>query len=229
MTAPALDYTRMSDADLAARACARDPHAVRLITSENNQRLYRAAWSVLRDRAEAEEVVQEAYLKAFTGRTQFSGASSLSTWLTRIVINEALERKRAAQSMKRNFDLALLAEYRDRFAGGDALSPEDAVLRVQVSRILEQIIAALPDDFRSIFILRDIEDMSVEETSEALGVAVETVKTRLFRARRRLRQSLGPDLREVLRESFLFAGADCARLTMRTLVALSATGETDHE
>ncbi len=97
----ALDYEHLSDVELAKLVVQRDPHAVRLITRRNNQRLYRAAWSVLRDRPEAEDAVQDAYLKAFAAMATFAGASSLSTWLTRIVINGALERRRTADKRQR--------------------------------------------------------------------------------------------------------------------------------
>lgn len=226
MAAPAPDYAAMSDAELAERAHARDHLAVRIITSRNNKRLFRAAWSVLRNRPDAEEAVQEAYLKAFTGRARFTGASSLSTWLTRVVINEALERRRAAQAMKRRFDISLIEEFRDRFAGRNDAQPEAAIARAEIAKLLEQAIARLPDEFRTVFVLRDVEDMSVEDTAQALGLAPATVKTRLFRARRRLRAELTPTLRNALHDTFHFAGEDCARLTARTLSALCIPEET---
>lgn len=223
MGEPAPDYETLTDTDLARRAAARDVRAVRLITTRNNQRLYRAAWSILKNRAEAEEVVQEAYLKAFTGAACFDGRSALSTWLTRIVVNEALECKRALARRKRNLedaDVALLDEYKARFMGADAPSPESQLARSQIAKLLEAAIARLPDDFRAVFVLRDIEDMSVEETAEALGLMPQTVKTRLFRARRTLRRDLDPGLKSALGDTFHFAGADCARMTQRTLLAL---------
>src|SRR5512134_2727288 len=97
----ALDYERLNDIELARLVVRRDPQAVRVITRRNNQRLYRAAWSVLRDHVEAEDAVQDAYLKAFTAMASFVGASSLSTWLTRIVINEALQHRRTAEKRQR--------------------------------------------------------------------------------------------------------------------------------
>jgi RNA polymerase sigma-70 factor, ECF subfamily len=112
----ALDYERASDVELCRLVARRDPHAVRLITSRNNQRLHRAAWSVLKNRAEAEDAVQDGYLKAFARIGEFAGASSLSTWLTRIVINEALERRRTAerrQVLLREHSIANLDTYRE--------------------------------------------------------------------------------------------------------------------
>ena len=108
MTELALDYAHLSDVELATLVAQRDPHAVRIITGRNNQRLFRAAWSILRDRSEAEDAVQDAYLKGFAAMAKFAGTSSISTWLTRIVINEALEKKRTAERRRQ-----LLAEQRE--------------------------------------------------------------------------------------------------------------------
>ena len=109
----ALDYERLSDVELVKLVARRDPHAVRIITQRNNQRLYRAAWSILKDRAEAEEAVQEAYLKAFAAMDGFEGRSALTTWLTRIVINEALERRRTAERRARLHQEHQIADHRD--------------------------------------------------------------------------------------------------------------------
>lgn len=228
MAANAVRYEALSDGELAERASNGDARAVRLITTRNNQRLYRAAWSVLRRRAEAEEAVQEAYLKAFTGRAKFDGRAALSTWLTRIVLNEAIERKRAAARRKRTLgaaDVALIEEYKDRFAGQRVPTPENEVARAEVARLLEAAIAQLPEEFRTVFVLREIEDMSVEETADALSLSPQTVKTRLFRARAKLRKALDPELKSALTDTFQFAGANCARLTQRTLAALGLLEE----
>jgi RNA polymerase sigma-70 factor, ECF subfamily len=212
----------LPDLALAERAAARDPQAIRLITARNNQRLYRAAWSVLRNRDDAEEVVQETYLKAFTGAAPFAGGSALSTWLTRIAINEALGRRRAADRRKRALDaadVAVLADHRDRL---DAGAPDRETLVRDLAKSIRAAVAALPDEFRLVFVLRAVEQMSVEETAEAAGILPQTVKTRYLRARRRLREALGSDIRAALDESLTFAGADCARLTDRTLAALGS-------
>jgi RNA polymerase sigma-70 factor (ECF subfamily) len=222
MPATALDYQALSDADLAACASARDSQALRLITSRNNQRLFRAAWSILKNRADAEEAVQDAYVKAFSSAAPFAGHSSLSTWLTRIVVNEALARRRAALRRKRSLeqaDVAQIEEYRT-FMSAPFRSPEFQAVHAELAKALETAIAGLPDDFRAVLVLRDIEGMSVEETAEALGVAPGTIKTRLLRARRRLRHNLDPDFRAVIAETLRFAGADCERMTARALAAL---------
>jgi RNA polymerase sigma-70 factor (ECF subfamily) len=215
------DYTKLSDVALASRIAARDIAAVRLVTGRNNQRLFRAAWSVLKDRFEAEEAVQDGYLKAFDAIETFAGKSSLSTWLTRIVVNEALERRRKAQRRARLFkqeSVLVLEEYREKLmAGSAAQSPEKALMRRQIAKLLETAIARLPETFRPVFVLREIEGLSVEDTAAALQIPEETVKTRLFRARRRLQKELDPGLYGALSETFPFAGADCGALTEKVV------------
>ena len=224
----ALDYARASDVELCRLVLQRDSHAVRLITSRNNQRLYRAAWSVLKHRAEAEEAVQDGYLKAFAAMDSFGGTSSLSTWLTRIVINEALERRRKAERRTRLLHeraVTDIDDYRERLMEGSERppSPEAETMRTQVARVLERAIGKLPENFRMVFVLREVEGLSVEETATVLEIREETVKTRLLRARRRLKQELDPELREALHGAFPFAGADCDRLTERVLAKFLAS------
>ena len=222
MTELALDYEHLSDVELATLVAQRDPHAVRIITGRNNQRLFRAAWSVLRDRSEAEDAVQDAYLKGFAGMAKFAGTSSISTWLTRIVINEALEKKRTAERRRQ-----LLAEqavtsiddYRGRLMSGSdsSRSPEAETMRKQIAKLLEHAIANLPEPLRPVFVLREIEGLSVEETAEVLQIPTGTVKTRLLRSRRRLQRELDPEIREALHDTFPFAGRECDAMTERVL------------
>ena len=223
-TGTAIDYARLSDPELAELCAARDRGALTHVISANNQRLFRAAWSILKSRPDAEEAVQAAYLSAFTNIGSFEGRSSLSTWLTRIVVNEALGRRRAEQRRRRYLEqegVAVMDDYRDALMrGSDAEMPDVAAAREQVRRLLEQAVAALPDPFRAVFVLREIEGMSSEETAESLGLPVATVKTRLFRSRRRLQEMLAPEMKSVLTGSYPFAGADCAALTERVLKRL---------
>lgn len=212
------DYGSLEDGALAQRIAARDAEAVRLVTRRNNQRLFRAAWSILGNRAEAEDSVQSAYLRAFAAIESFEARSSLSTWLTRIVINEALGRKRAATRRRRHFDrnsVAVLDDYREKLMRGSTsgTSPDGELMRSQIRKRLEQAIAQLPSDFRLVFVLREIEGLSVEETADSLGIVPATVKTRNLRARRRLQQALAPELQAVLSGAFPFAGADCVRIS----------------
>lgn len=226
MASVALDYEALDDRSLASRIGAGDPLAATLVIRRHNQRLFRAAWAVLKNRSEAEEAVQDGYLKAFAAIGRFEGASSLATWLTRIVVNAAISRLRAAKRRKRALGgqgVASLQEFRERIAEASSpiASPEEELMRRQLSHALEAAIARLPDPFRIVFVLHEIESLSADEVASSLGVPVETVRTRLFRARRRLREDLGPELKRALEGSFVFAGADCDALTARVLAAWS--------
>jgi RNA polymerase sigma-70 factor (ECF subfamily) len=212
----------LDDEALVALARGSEKAAFREIMQRHNRRLYRIARSVLRDDSEAEDVVQEAYLRAFAHLDRFRGEARLSTWLTRITLNEALGRLR----QRRPFvDLAAVDSIDDQ---GEARviffpsarqdgDPEAAAARAEVQRLLERAVDWLPDPFRTVFVLRDIEEMSIEETASHLGLRPETVKTRLHRARRLLRQSLDKTLSSALTDVFPFAGARCARITQAVL------------
>jgi RNA polymerase sigma-70 factor, ECF subfamily len=219
-----IDYSALSDVELAARCVARDREAVRLVTVANNQRLFRAAWSILKHRQDAEEAVQAGYLKGFAAMGGFDGRASLSTWLTRIVINEALGRLRAARRRRAHLEsenVMVLDRYRETLARGSSPpAPDAALAREQLRAFLERAIADLPDAFRTVFVLRQVEGLTVEETADALGLAAATVKTRLLRARRRLQEALEPDVHDALAGAFPFAGADCEKMTARVLAAL---------
>jgi RNA polymerase sigma-70 factor (ECF subfamily) len=225
MTAQAkVDYSALDDLLLARLCSQRDRVAQRLVITRNNQRLFRAAWSILKDRAEAEEAVQSGYLSAFTAISNYEGRSSLSTWLTRIIINESLGRLRA-QRRRRAFleteGVSLVDMYRDRLArASEPAAPDATVAREQLRTLIERAVASLPEGFRSVFVLREVEGMSVEETAEALGIPASTVKTRLHRARAKLQQALAPEVQGALTGSFPFAGADCAALTERVIALL---------
>ena len=225
MTAqPKVDYAALDDVALAQLCGRRDRDALRHLISSNNQRLFRTAWSILKDRNEAEEAVQAAYLNAFAGIDGFEGRSSLSTWLTRIVVNEALGRMRAQRRRRSQLEsdgVAVLETYRERLAQASAApAPDASVAREQLRLLIERAVADLPDIFRSVFVLREVEGLSIEETAEALEIPPATVKTRLLRARRKLQQALAPEVKGALTGSFPFAGADCAALTERVLAQL---------
>src|SRR6185437_8463397 len=223
-TSTAVDFASLGDFDLARLCAARNRGAIAHVIGANNQRMFRAAWSILRNRAEAEECVQAAYLAAFGAIGTFEGRSALSTWLTRIVVNEALGRRRSEERRRRHLEqkgVAVLDDYREALMrGSDSEMPDVAVAREQIRKLLEQAVAALPEAFRTVFVLREIEGLSSEDTAAILDVPVATVKTRLFRGRRRLQQMLEPELGTVLSGTFPFAGSDCAALTERVLKKL---------
>ena len=217
----ALDYGAMTDVEL-ARCCADgDAEAVRHLVTANNQRLFRTAWSILGNRQEAEDVLQSCYAKALAAIGGFEGRSTLTTWLTRIAINEALGRRRVNQRRRKHLEaegVQVLETYREQLTkGSQAPSPEAEAAREQLRSILERAIADLPENFRTVFVLHEIEGASVEDAAQLLGIPTGTVKTRLMRARLKLQQSLAPEVRSALTGTFPFAGLDCARMTERVV------------
>jgi RNA polymerase sigma-70 factor, ECF subfamily len=221
----AIGLEELNDEALVDRARNRDGAAVRLIMQRHNRRLFRAARSILHDDAEAEDVVQEAYFRAFTHLAGFRGEAQLSTWLTRIAVNEALGRLRRRRLTVGLKDIDAINDQGEARViylpsarqDGD---PEAAAARAEVRRMLERAVDELPSSFRTVFVLRDIEEMSIEETAAHLGLRPETVKTRLHRARRLLRQSLDRTLSSAVSDVFPCAGARCTRITEAVLERL---------
>jgi RNA polymerase sigma-70 factor (ECF subfamily) len=211
------------DRDLVARACRRDEAAVRTIIRQNNRRLFRMARAIINDDAEAEDVVQEGYVRAFTRLSDFRGESSFRTWLTRIVINEAygrLRRRRPTLDWESAEPaLAAQAHIIPFPASSSRPDPETLMAQNEIHRLLETAIAALPERFRTVLVARLVEEMSTEETADLLGLRPETVKTRLHRARLLLRDDLERQIGPALTGAFPFAGARCERLA-DTVVAI---------
>jgi RNA polymerase sigma-70 factor (ECF subfamily) len=210
------------DAELVRRALARDEAAVRAIMQANNRRLYRLARGILRNDGEAEDVVQEAYVRAFTHLGSFRGDSSLSTWLSRITMNEALgrlRRQRPAVELDSLPQSALEAQIiQFPLAAGE--DPEKSMAQREIQHVVEHAIDELPEAFRLVFITRVIEGMNVEETAEILSLKPETVKSRLHRARTMLRDNVERKIGPVVMEAFPFAGRRCERLTDAVLKRL---------
>jgi RNA polymerase sigma-70 factor (ECF subfamily) len=210
----------LSDAELTVLARQRDEGAIRAITQRYNRRLYRVVRAILRNDADAEDVVQETYLRALTGLEQFRGDAALGTWLTRIAMNEALgrlRRQRPTVDWDSHGDQRLQAEIIQFPFSAIANDPERTMAQSQVRNILEHAIDELPDAFRLVFMARIVEGMSIEETAELLALKPETVKTRLHRARSLLRDTLEKQLGPALTETFPFDGVRCERMT-NTLV-----------
>jgi RNA polymerase sigma-70 factor, ECF subfamily len=224
--APQIAPTGTSDAELVARALARDEAAVRAIMQANNRRLYRIARGILRNDSEAEDVVQETYVRAFTHLQDFRGDSSLATWLARIAMNEALGRLRRARPSVDFSTLApgVLEAQIIQFPLSPSEDPERSMAQREIQVVVEHAIDELPDGFRLVFITRVIEGMNVEETAEILGLKPETVKTRLHRARAMLRDNVEKKIGPVVMEAFPFAGKRCERLTDVVLKRLGLTG-----
>jgi RNA polymerase sigma-70 factor (ECF subfamily) len=207
-----------SEMQLVSRALAREGNAFRTIMKTHNQRLYRIARGVVRNDAEAEDIVQEAYVRAFAHLDAFRGDSSLATWLSRIVINEALGRlrkRRRTVAMPANPQAEII-----QFPLNPSDDPERTMAQRQILDLVERATDSLPDVYRSVFVARVIEGLSIEETADLLGVRPETVKTRLHRARALVRKALDDQIGPVLLDAFPFAGRRCDRLTSAVMQRL---------
>lgn len=215
-----------SEMDLVSLILAGQQSAFAELMRRYNRSLYRAARSILRDDDEAEDAVQEAWLDAFRHLASFRGHSSLATWLTRIAINAALGRRRRQQRRCEVFEL-VPPEQRDLPGKAepepamDHATPEQEALRSEMRQLLERCIDELPEQFRTVFVLRALEDMPASEVAVVLGVAEATVRSRFFRARGLLREKLARHLDIAEAEAFSFAGERCLRISTRVLEQLA--------
>ena len=216
-----------ADADLLAGMRAGNSAAFAALMRRNNQRLYRLARGFLRDDLEAEEAVHDGYVSAFTHLDGFRGGSSLATWLARIVSNEALAR------LRRRRPTVDIGEMSETLSATDSLltstaepTPEQAIARQEIRSAIEKAVDELPPYFRSVFVLRAIEQMSVEETASCLGIPGDTVKTRFHRANKLLRQALTIQFGAVFDDMYLFLGARCDRLVVTVLEHIGISAET---
>jgi RNA polymerase sigma-70 factor (ECF subfamily) len=196
------------------------------VVQRHNRGLWRIARGILGNDSDAEEAVQDAYVRAFTSLDAFRGDASLGTWLARIVINEALRRSDRRHATVDLDDLAeqLPSDHTASATMAPPAGPEQAAARAEIRRILEQAVDALPAEFRAVFMMRIVEQMSIEETAGLLGIPEATVKTRLHRANERLRITLGSEFAAVLEGSFPFGGARCARMRQAVLTRLARAG-----
>jgi RNA polymerase sigma-70 factor (ECF subfamily) len=202
------------------------------VMRRHNRMLFRIARSILNDDAEAEDALQEAYLAAFRNIGSFQGGAKMSTWLARIVINEALGRVRKRDRGAVVVPFAVLGpgeagREEDSMADPTAEPPDAAAMRGELRRLLERRIDELPAQFRTVFILRDVEEMTVEEAAECLDIPEATVRTRAFRARTLLRESLSRDIDFATLRAFEFAGQRCDRIVATVLARLQAS-DADH-
>jgi RNA polymerase sigma-70 factor (ECF subfamily) len=214
-----------SDAELAQRIAAHDHHAFALLMRRYNQSLYRTARSILKDDAEAEDVVQDAYLRAYRGIDKFRGDAKLSTWLTRIVVNEAIAMSRKGRRRAELVQMDGDTEWNSDAAEVDMNaaipeSPERAAMRAQARQLIEQAIDGLPEAFRTVFVLRALEEMSGEEVAACLDIPEATVRTRFFRARSLLRQALSREIDFAFEDAFSFDGERCDRIVAGVLARL---------
>jgi RNA polymerase sigma-70 factor (ECF subfamily) len=201
-----------SDEALVERVRGGDLGALEALMRRHNRLLYRTARAILRDDAEAEDAVQEAYLRAYRALDGFRGESKFSTWLVRIAANEALMRRRARRRTADVVPLEAMTELQSEEERGDDM----------LRRLLEKRIDALPDDYRAVFMLRAVEDFSVEETAQALGIPEATVRSRFFRARGLMRESLAREMDLGMENAFGFAGERCDRTVAKVLDRIRA-------
>ncbi|WP_297829784.1 RNA polymerase sigma factor [Thermomonas sp.] len=220
----AVDYAALDDAALVARVLAGDREGFRQITQRCNQRLYRVVRGVLRDEADIEDVLQEAYVHGYQHLARFRGEASLATWLGRIALNEAYGRLRRRRATVDIDDMDLTEDVVSNvvaFPGpGAGEDPLASAERSQLRRLLERAIDALPEGFRLVYLLREVEGCSVEETARTLSLREETVKTRLHRARKQLRAALAEQICAASGDAFSFMGERCARITAEVMARI---------
>jgi len=220
----ALSQPPADDFQLVELARRKDRSAIKLIIQRHNRRLYRLARGIVRDDSEAEDVLQEAYVRAFNGLDAFRGESQFGTWLARIVINEALG---CLRRRRPTIDISLLTESPALNAqiipfphANSELDPETTMAQRQLRALLERAIDKLPEAFRGVLVARLVEGVSIEETAELFGILPQTVKTRLHRARALLKREMQKHIGPVLGDAFPFAGRRCERLTDHVLARL---------
>jgi RNA polymerase sigma-70 factor (ECF subfamily) len=210
----------LPDGDLIARVRAGERALFEILMRRHNQRLYRTARAIVQDEVEVEDVLQQAYLNAFAHLDQFEARSQLSTWLTRIVINEAAARRRSSQrgpATRAGESSAALAA----LASSDP-SPEHQAYACELQRLLEDAVDSLPEPYRLVFMLRDVEGLSTSETGLALGLGDEVVRTRLHRARAMIRRVVTERFGPVVTGAFRFHAPRCDRVVAGVLTTIEA-------
>jgi len=230
MTQPATSASASGagDNELIALAAAGDARAFEALMRRYNRMLFRTARAILRDDAEAEDALQEGYLQAYRSAASFRAEAKLSTWLARIVANEALMRlrKRTRRADIVPMQSADTPEVEQVMESDTDNAPDTRAARGEMRRLLEAQIDALPETYRTVFMLRAVEELSAEETAAVLDIPAATVRTRLFRARSMLREALAQKIDLACEDAFSFAGERCDRVVASVLARLSPTKET---
>jgi RNA polymerase sigma factor (sigma-70 family) len=217
--ATAASSAAVHDRSMANSIAAGDVSAFECLMRQYNRRLYRLARATLRDRTEAEDAVQDAYLSAFRSMGSFRGDASLSTWLSRLVLNECFARMR--RNVRRANVIPMVSASRHvestQMIVDQSDSPDGALGRAQIRDLLERKVDELPENYRIVFVLRSVEELSVDETAETLGILEETVRSRHFRAKNLLRESLARELDIAEPDLFEFGGHHCDRVVAAVL------------
>jgi RNA polymerase sigma-70 factor (ECF subfamily) len=211
-----------ADEEVVNRVVAGETELYEIIMRRYNQRLYRVVKSILRDDAETEDVIQEAYVRAYQHLSQFEGRAPFSTWLTRIAVHEALARLRKRERIQQldsdNYEGEISVN-----PASPALDPEQTTSKAELGRMLEEAVMGLPEQYRTVLMLRDIEEMSTSETAAALSLSEENVKVRLHRGRALVRRDLFARVGAVAKDAFPFMGPRCDRIVERVFKHLSAS------
>jgi RNA polymerase sigma-70 factor, ECF subfamily len=207
----------VSDTEVVDRVRAGETALYELLMRRYNQRLFRVIRSVLTNDLEAEDVLQEAWVRAYEHLDQFAGRASFSTWVTRIAFHEALSRTRRSKrwSPLEGPEGEIMPEVNRRQTTSE--TPEAQAMRGELGQMLQAAVDTLPEIYRSVFVFREVEQLSTGETAECLGLSEETVKTRLHRSRALLRSELESRLGPAIAGAFSFLGARCDRTVARVL------------
>jgi RNA polymerase sigma factor (sigma-70 family) len=204
-----------------------DRAAFEQLMRQYNRRLYRLARATLRDDAEAEDALQDAYFAAYRSIDQFRGESTLSTWLSRLVLNECFGRLRRGTRRQKVIPLVSPTQEMDAVPEPDSERPDRVLARAQMRDLLERKLDTLPEAFRLVFVLRSVEELSVEETAKTLGIPEATVRSRYFRAKGLLREALAQEIDLAERDIFEFGGQHCDRIVARVMERIDAVANQD--
>jgi RNA polymerase sigma-70 factor (ECF subfamily) len=212
-----------TDEEVVGRVLAGETELYEILMRRYNQRLYRVVISILRDADETQDVMQEAYVRAYQHLSQFEGRAAFSTWLTRIAVHEALARLRQRERVQQLSSDANEVEI-PVSPGSPALDPEQTMSKAELSRMLEEAVLDLPEQYRTVLMLRDVEEMSTSETAAALSLSEENVKVRLHRGRALVRRGLFARVGATAKDAFPFLGARCDLMVIRVFERLSSKG-----
>jgi RNA polymerase sigma-70 factor (ECF subfamily) len=209
-----------TDEQIVERVLAGETALYEIVMRRYNQRLYRAARAILRDDAEAEDVLQDTYVRAYQHLSQFEGRAKFSTWLTRIAVHEALRRVERRQRFEAVEDIDLEGN-REPMLTSKLPDPESRAMQVELTQLLEASILSLPAPYRTVLMLRDVEEMNTAETAAALDIKEENVKVRLHRARVLLRKELYARAGTTTPAAFPFMATRCDRVVQRVFEKLT--------
>jgi RNA polymerase sigma factor (sigma-70 family) len=218
----AAESSAAQDRSMAHSIVAGDAAAFERMMRHYNRRLYRLARATLRDRTEAEDALQDAYICAYRAMGSFRGEASLATWLSRLVLNECFARMR--RTVRRENVVSMVSATRHSKAHmiiDESDSPDSAAGRVQIRELLERKVDELPESYRTVFVLRSVEELTVDETAETLGIPEETVRSRHFRAKGLLRESLAREMNLAEPNLFEFGGGHCDRVVANVLARMA--------